>query len=414
MIEMRSRGKRAAAVAVDRALAVAAPLLVRRGTPGGRARRPRVLVVRCDHIGDAAMATAVLEPLRRALDPERLDVLAGPWGAPVFREHPLVDGVIEYAAPWWLAVRGAGPRTRVAAWARMPGVVRRLRGRRYDVGLDLRGDLRQIVAFLALGGCRERIAPDRTGGRRLLTAASPFRDDEHEVLAGLRVAALVGAIAPDGGRLSPPVVGAPDPVIAAELARVAGPGGVVALATRGSAPGKSWSDDAARAFVREATSTLGVGIAFVGGPTDRAHGDAIAAAAPDAVVNLAGRCDIAGSMSVLRAVDAVVCVDSGPMHLAALVGTPVVALFGPTPPERYGPWSSRGVVVRAIGCSCRWQHCARTGGGDSACLHALSLDDVLDALRSMLTSRPPTAVGCGRPLARPLPPSREPTVTGAS
>jgi ADP-heptose:LPS heptosyltransferase len=63
-----------------------------------------VLVVRCDHIGDAVMATAVLRPLREALRPATLDVLAA-LGRQGVEGHPAVDHVLTYATPWWSAVR---------------------------------------------------------------------------------------------------------------------------------------------------------------------------------------------------------------------------------------------------------------------------------------------------------------------
>jgi hypothetical protein len=110
MIPMRSRGKRAAALAVDATLGVLAPMLTRGPTPAVVPPSPRVLVIRCDHIGDAVMATAVLRPLRDSLRPATLDVLAGPWAASVFEGHPAVDRVLRYAAPWWAARSGASAR----------------------------------------------------------------------------------------------------------------------------------------------------------------------------------------------------------------------------------------------------------------------------------------------------------------
>src|SRR5438105_3257494 len=106
MIAMRSGGKRMAALAVDALLARLAPLLVIGSSSAAIPLSPRVLLVRCDHIGDAVMATAVLRPIRDALRPSRLDVLAGPWSRGIFASHPLVDREITYATPWWSAARG--------------------------------------------------------------------------------------------------------------------------------------------------------------------------------------------------------------------------------------------------------------------------------------------------------------------
>src|SRR5258705_8557472 len=113
MIEMRSRWKRRLAMAADRLLALSAPLLVSRIAPPRLPSHPRILLIRCDHIGDAVMATAVLGPLRRHLQPERLYVLAGPCAAAVFRTHPAVDEGIQYAAPRCSALLGIPRRARL-------------------------------------------------------------------------------------------------------------------------------------------------------------------------------------------------------------------------------------------------------------------------------------------------------------
>src|SRR5690242_2902510 len=121
MIPMKSRRKRAAAMAIDGLLRVLAPLLLRTFASSAIPPNPRVLLIRCDHLGDAAMATAALEPLRLSLNPSRIDVLAAPWAAPLFQSLPAVEDVIVVATPWWLAARGASLRSQLEAWLSLPG-----------------------------------------------------------------------------------------------------------------------------------------------------------------------------------------------------------------------------------------------------------------------------------------------------
>lgn len=389
MITLRSPVKRGAAIAVEGALRLAAPLIVAgRRSAGAIPPSSRVLLVRCDHIGDAAMATAALEPIREALQPAALDVLAGPWAAPLFRDHPLVDDVITFAAPWWLAARGATWREQLRGWGALPALIRELRSRRYDVGLDPRGDLRQVLMFLALGGCRERVSSDRTGGAALLTRCWSYVDDVHEVEKNIAVAGMVAA--PDGSspRLSPPLLTPLPADVESALDALPSHGGIVALGTRASMPSKSWSTEAAVGFVRALCDTLEVDVAYVGGPGDRAAGEAVRAAVPGRVVNLAGRCSVAESLTVLRRARVAVCVDSGPMHMAALVGTPVVALFGPTPSARYAPWTDRRVVLTGQACACRWSRCELTPDGESECLARIHPRSVVAAVVELLDGAP--------------------------
>jgi ADP-heptose:LPS heptosyltransferase len=88
-------------------------------------------------------------------------------------------------------------------------------------------------------------------------------------------------------------------------------------------------------------------------------------------------------LALARAASIMISGDTGPLHLAAAVGTPVVALFGPTDPQRNGPWSSSDISLSGYTrCICHYQRrCTRT----SPCLSDLGVDEVLDAVEVRLT-----------------------------
>jgi ADP-heptose:LPS heptosyltransferase len=336
---MRSGAKRVTARIANALVAPLGPLLGRRDPIPAH---PRVLLVRCDHIGDAVMATAVLRPLREALEPERLDVLAAPWAAAVFEGNPAVDDVLTYAAPWWLAARGVGARAdRMRAWAKLPRVISDLRERRYDIAIDLRGDLRQILYFLLLGGASERVSSDRTGGAQLLTKVWSYDRTLHEVEKNMAVAALLDAH------------GAPSLDVAIDrdtrLHDATGPAGVLAMAVSAREPSRAWPPEQAAELARLARTRLGLGTVVLGGPNDRAAAATIVAKAGVPVLSLAGATTVRQTLAVFAASTVAVCTDSGPMHLAAAAGVPLVALFGPGDPSQSRPWSDRAVVLAAPG-----------------------------------------------------------------
>ncbi len=385
MIHMRSRGKRLAALAADAAAAAIAPLITRRSHEARLPASPRVLVIRCDHIGDAVMASTVLQPLRTALGASTLDMLVGPWAAPVFARHPAIDRLLTYATPWWLAARSASATDQRAAWARLPGIVRQIRSGRYDVGIDLRGDLRQIVCFLALGGMPIRVSTDRTGGRRLLTHSWPFDPSPHEVEKDFAIAGLLGAKGPPQLNVPPP---APSPAwIRTTLLETFGGLDYVALALRGSKPNRGWPPVHAATLVDALRDQCGLGSVYVGTAADAPLGNSIAGAARAPMLNLAGRTSLPELLAVLHDAAAVVAVDSGPMHLAAAVGVPVVALFGAGRPQ-YGPWSELAdTVTLGPPCGCP-DHACRFTGGPGRCMDELTPDIVLTAVRRALARRP--------------------------
>jgi ADP-heptose:LPS heptosyltransferase len=98
----------------------------------------------------------------------------------------------------------------------------------------------------------------------------------------------------------------------------------------------------------------------------------------------AGRLNLAGSVALLEAADVYVGVDSGPMHIAAFTGTPVVALFGPTDPAKVGPYGRGHVVIRRedLDClACRKRFCDHR-----TCLEGITAEQVYDAVREILKS----------------------------
>jgi ADP-heptose:LPS heptosyltransferase len=386
MIQMRNRWKRTAALVVDATLDLLAPVLSDRSQPAVIPHAPRVLLIRCDHIGDAAMATAVLGPLREALQPSTLDVLTSPWAAAVFESHPKVDRVLSFGTPWWSAARGARVTDRARQWARLPGVIREIRAGQYDVGIDLRGDLRHITFFLALGRIPVRASSDRTGGRGLLTHVWSFDERLHEVQKNLAVASLLGAAAEP--RMEIAAGNGSADLVPSLLSQPGLERGYVVFALRGSAVKRSWPASHARAVVELLRVRLGLGSVYVGGPSERDIGDQMAGGAAAGVVNLAGKTTLAEMIAVLRGAKATIAVDSGPMHLAASVGTPIVALFGPGDPATSRPWSDRArVVAENAPCGCRAARCElRDGGGE--CMWQIEPLRVFEAVRELLHESP--------------------------
>jgi heptosyltransferase-2 len=378
---IRGRVRRAAARAID---AVIGALVRTRDAPAVSVpTAPRVLVIRCDHIGDAVMATSVLGPLRAALQPETLDVLAGPWAEPVFTSHPAVDRVLTYATPWWSVERGASFVERVRGWAALPGFVRELRRGRYDIGIDLRGDLRQIVFFLHAAKMPIRVSSNRTGGADLLTHV--WHNDErlHEVQKDFAIAALLGAEGQPSLAVHSP------PHASHELVQFLSPKirtrGYAVMALRGSSENRQWPAEHAASVVDGLSAEFGLPCVTVGGPADVPLSEAVERLASAPVHGLAGRIPLGDSMEVIRHARLVIAVDSGPMHLAAAAGVPLVALFGPGDPQACGPWSDRAeVVASSAPCGCRRSRCEFVEDA-GRCMRLVTPAMVLDAARRVLT-----------------------------
>jgi ADP-heptose:LPS heptosyltransferase len=146
-----------------------------------------------------------------------------------------------------------------------------------------------------------------------------------------------------------------------------------------SVPARAWAPERNAAVVAGLVAA-GWAVVVTGGPAETALCASVAAAAPG-VVNLAGRTDHAGLAEVLAGAVAVIVGNTGPAHLAAAVGTPVVSIFAPTvPAARWHPWAVPHVVLgdQAVPCAgCRARVCPYEG---QPCIGTVSTDDVMAAL----------------------------------
>ena len=139
---------------------------------------------------------------------------------------------------------------------------------------------------------------------------------------------------------------------------------------------KFWTVPAWAKLADMAISQEGVRVVFGGGPRDVPYIEAILRTMKESPVVAAGKLSLAESVALIEAADVYVGVDSGPMHIAAFVGTPVVALFGPTDPALVGPYGDahRVIVAEDLDClACRKRSCT-----DRRCLEGITAQRVLE------------------------------------
>lgn len=164
----------------------------------------------------------------------------------------------------------------------------------------------------------------------------------------------------------------------------------VALVPVSRWPSKNWPLEGYGRLARELQDRLGATIYLMGGPgaeETSACGSIAAELAPGQVMNLAGRTRLVEMGGWLQSMDLVIGNDSGPMHMAAAAGTPVLALFGPTDPVRSGPYGAGHRVLQppeGVCRGCRQKICRRS---DGACLAAISVEQVMEVAESMLKAK---------------------------
>ncbi len=330
----------------------------------------KALVVRLDSFGDVLLAGPAIRAVSAHCS--RVTLLCGPRGEPAARLLPCVDDVIVWESPW----EGFDPPT--VEEADVEGLVRRLRAESFDTALVLTSFHQSplpTALLLRLAGVPRTGADSVDHPGRLLDVRHRRLPGRHEAEAALDTAAAMGFLPHPGddGRLR--VLPPPDTVA------LTGNGPYVVVHPGASAPARAWSPERCA----EAVSLLadaGHRVVVTGGPDETALTRKVSA---DTAVDLGGRTDPHTLAGVLRLADVVVSGNTGPAHLAAAVGTPVVSLFAPVvPAERWAPYGVPSVILgdqRAACADSRARHCPVPG---HPCLEEVTGQDVVRAVQKLL------------------------------
>jgi ADP-heptose:LPS heptosyltransferase len=254
-------------------------------------------------------------------------------------------------------------------------VLRRLRRERYDCVLTLRRDLDDAL-FARLCGGRRTVGFYARRTKPFLSGWEHFRPDRHTVENHLRLMTQLGC-EPDG--LTPRVSVTSDSAsrIDALLAGTSPEQPLLGLAPFGSSEAKSWEAGRTAALI---DSLPKAGVVLLGGPEDRPRAATVCSRTSAPAIDLVGRTSIPELCDILRRCRLLVCVDSGPMHLAGALGIPTVALFGHEDPGLWGPYGETPHrILRAA------------NGSGRASPQAISVGMVLEAVSDLLeaTGGPP-------------------------
>jgi len=338
----------------------------------------RVLVVRVDELGDLVLTTPLLRELKKALPAAAIDLVVRRGNVTLVDECPYLDTVFEIPVSRHRYLGRVARQLTALRFAAGP-----LAGRRYDLALVPRWDsdyFYNAAGIAYLSGARWRIGnkermPENASSDSLFTTIVDHSDLRHEVLRALAVLEPLG-IRPNETRLEICVGQAADRRVVQLLANA----GVqrdyptVGIAPGAGHPRRRWPVDRFAEVLRSLMAGGRINAVVIGGPEDRELGDAIVAQVGGGVANLAGMTDLSETAALLRHTQLLVGNDSGPIHIAATCGVPVVvvschSLTGDpnhaNSPDRFHPWGVDHCVVRPVqprrpcsdGCAAESAHC---------------------------------------------------------
>jgi lipopolysaccharide heptosyltransferase I len=329
-----------------------------------------ILIVKLSAIGDVVMSLPFLEAMRGRYPRAHITWLVEEAAADLVREHPLLDRVLVSRRKYWFKNVKSGrlPST----WREASGFLKELRDREYDLVVDLQGLFKSgILSFLS--GGRRRVGFDGTREFSYLflnERLAPYDPDRHALLRYLDVARYLGAETGEEVLWSFPVNQAASEKAGRLLGKTDGP--LVAINPGAKWDTKLWPAAYWRELTRLMVEAGGVNLVLTGSRDEMAlNADLVDGTA--GIKDLTGHTDLKVLAEVFRAVDLVICPDTGPMHLAAAVGAKVLAVFGPTAPWRTGPFGPGHTILRTSrDCSpCFKKQCNHT-----ACMKEIKPEEV--------------------------------------
>lgn len=337
----------------------------------------RALVIRFSSLGDVLLTLPAARSLKEAFPDAEVVYLTKAAYRPLLEGQAGIDRVV--------AAEEAGPG--------LPALARLCRGLgRFDLALDLHRTLRSRACLRAVRADR-KLAYRKDALLRRLWAAGWMRGrmdgvQPHVIDRYLEPLGRIGAVpahtVPEL-RVGPGEAAAAGAQLAA--AGVRDPEKVAVVVPGARWPNKLWPAPSFAAVAAGLHDAAGLEPVIVGDDADREAAEAVRALIPGGAVSLVGGTGLMGLAAILQRARVVIANDSGPAHLAAAVGTPVVALFGPTH-EAFG-FAPRGAKVRVISRDLGCRPCSVHGGtrcprGRRACLDDIAPAEVLAAARELI------------------------------
>lgn len=316
----------------------------------------RILVIRLDLIGDLVLSMTVVRALKRTYPGAEIDLLALPSSAPIVSDDPDLAHIIPYDPNVW---RRPKALFQWSNWRNTFRVMRRLRSRRYDRAVSVFGNWAAMLAVAS--GAKRRVGFGRESYPGFMTdsvAGRHWQPGErlHEVDYCLKLARAAGAATSDEDRVprlcvSQKAQSGLDALLDGLGIRRDRPLIACHVASN-NGQSKRWPLLYWARLLDRLIDERGAQVVLTGAPGDLPLIERVIERMEQTAYNLAGKTSLPQLAALLQQADVVISGDSGPMHIADALGTPLIAIHGPTDPAQFGPLSPVATVLKSgIWCS---------------------------------------------------------------
>lgn len=337
----------------------------------------KILIVKMSAIGDVIHALPALNALRHRFPNAHITWLTEKAASAVVEGHPALDRVIVSDRKNWL--KGLPGEKGLKNLRQIFYFVRTLRDTTYDIVIDFQG-LMKSAAMVGLSKGRRKIGYNRTREFSYLVLderVQPFDMDKHAIFRYLNLAKYLKADTASI-RFDVPMDTWDEGCVISGLRQHGWSGqSIVAVNPMSKWETKLWAREKFSELADRLIEEHGCFVVFTGNTEDRKDVSDMVGEMRQKCGNLSGKTDLRQLAALYKMSRCVIATDTGPMHLAAAVGTPVVALFGATAPWRTGPFGKGHEVVHA-GWPC--SPCFRKRCDTRECMSHISVDQVFDAV----------------------------------
>ena len=344
-------------------------------------RKPNILIIKLSAVGDVVHSLPFLEVLRDRFPSAMIEWVVEEDASGILEGHPDLDRLIIFPRRSWLKrFMKKGEYTGVRK--EVSGFLRDLKSRRYDIVVDLQGLFKSgILTFLANGKRKIALNGGREGSFIFTNEKVAIPDpDIHALERYLCIARYLGANNPVWDGQIP--INDTDKEHVNYLLREIGSSTLVAVTPMAKWESKLWDSHRFSSLADIMREELGAEVVFTGSEADKTAIEDILSGMKTGALNLAGRTTLKQLAHLYQKCAIVISTDTGPMHVAAAMGLPVVVgLFGPTSPLRTGPYGAKHRVIRA-GLEC--SPCFRRRCGDMSCMKKITVEMVFEAVREVL------------------------------
>ncbi|MGO9613375.1 MAG: lipopolysaccharide heptosyltransferase I [Dissulfurispiraceae bacterium] len=327
----------------------------------------KILVVKPSSLGDIIHSLPVLLALSQTFPDAKIHWVVAKGFEEVLEHHPMVAKLLIINKDQWKR-KGKIPETLLE----MRTLLSELKNESYDLVIDLQGLLRSgLIAYATRAPLRIGFNEAKEGANLFYTHKVEGGRNVHAVDRYLKIASTLGC---DSQGVSFPLPLINDTEKIKNLKKVLGEYAVIIPGARWQT--KRWPKERFGSLA----SMLNMKSVLVGSPSDAAIAHYIQTESKGKALSMAGKTDLKELISIIRGASYVISNDSGPMHIAAALGIPVIALFGPTNPVRTGPYGSNHTIITSeIDCA----PCYKKKCKDIRCMSGISVEVVYNAVKTI-------------------------------